>query len=85
MALVFCSSCDKETLNTEGSCQFCGQPLKYSIWSIKLRRNEAYGALLVISGGALLFLDQIKIIGLLLMALGIAWIVAGLIRPRVRW
>lgn len=82
MAMVFCSACDRETINTDRKCQFCGQPLKFSIWRRKLRRNEAYGVLLIIAGGALL-IDAIKAIGLLLMFCGIAWIVSGLIRPRV--
>jgi hypothetical protein len=83
MAMVFCSACSRETLNTEGKCQFCGQPLKFSIWKRKLRRNEAYGILLIITGAALLMAS--KAIGLILVFGGVAWIVSGLIRPRVRW
>jgi hypothetical protein len=68
MALSRCSECGRSSIDVDRKCQFCGRFLKISVWTRKLRRREAYGFLLIVTGSFLL--PQIKDIGIFLLVLG---------------
>jgi hypothetical protein len=70
------------TLSIHGTCQYCGHPLKVSIWKRKMRRREAYGILLIVAGFAVLSLNTLA--GVIGVLLGIAMLVYGFFIPRVR-
>ena len=82
MGMIHCSFCARETLDVESVCQFCGKRFKRAIWQRKLRRNEAYGALLTVAGVALL--GYVKPIAILLILSGIVLGASWFVRQRVR-
>ena len=82
MSLVVCGACKMNTLVVEGKCQHCGNPFKTTIWNRKLRKREAYGALIIVIGFSVITL--FKGIGFLLLLLGAGLIVYGFLQPRVR-
>jgi hypothetical protein len=70
------------TLVVEGKCQHCANPIKHTIWNRKLRRREAYGALVIVIGFAVI--RWFRGIGFLLLLLGAGLILYGFLKPRVR-
>jgi hypothetical protein len=84
MALMVCSACGKSTLSAEGHCQFCGHLLKsrFSLWTRKLRRKEAYGSLLLFSG--IFLFKSLEAPAILLLISGLTLIGYALFLPRVR-
>src|SRR5206468_1634187 len=81
MALIRCSFCGKASLNANQKCQYCGTALKSpGIWKRKLRRKEAYGFLLILTGS--LALAVMKAMGIPLVVLGIAMIAFSIFTPR---
>jgi hypothetical protein len=70
------------TLGSQGKCQYCGNPLKASIWKRKLRRWEAYGVVLVMLG--LATIQVVRWAGTLLFLMGIGMIAFSFFRPRLR-
>ena len=82
MALIRCFSCGKASLTGYRRCQFCGEVLRFNIWTRKLRRNEAYGFLFVFTG--ILLLMSLKSVGILALVLGLALASLTLFRHRVK-
>ena len=82
MTLIQCSTCRMNTLGRHGKCQYCGAPLKVSIWHRKMRKREAYAILLIVLSLGLIQLY--KLAGVALLFAGIGLIVVGLFKPRVR-
>lgn len=82
MGLVHCPFCEKETLTSDGVCQFCLKALKRPWYQRKLRRNEAYGVLLLVLGISLF--GYLKPVGMLLIAVGIVVGASWIVRSRVR-
>jgi hypothetical protein len=82
MAMIHCTFCGKESLNVDGRCQFCGHAVKVGILRRKLRKNEAYGAILIVAGIGLL--QVLKIAGIFLIVGGAGLIIPGLFRQRIR-
>jgi hypothetical protein len=81
MALIRCSFCGKASLNATQKCQFCGTLLKSpGIWKRKLRRKEAYGFLLLLTGSLILMV--LKAMGIPLVVLGIVLIAYSILTPR---
>ncbi len=81
MALIRCSACGRASIDVDRKCQFCGKFLKTSIWTRKLRRKEAYGFLLIITGSFLL--PQMKVIAILLLLLGFTVAAFSFVKRRV--
>jgi len=81
MALILCSGCGKASITVDRKCQFCGKALRFSIWTRKLRRNEAYGFLLLLTGT--LLLTTFKPLGILTLLSGLALLSLTLLKPRV--
>lgn len=81
MALIRCSNCERASLSSYSRCQFCGEVLRFNIWTRKLRRNEAYGFLFVFTGSLLLL--SMKSIGILALLLGV--LLSSLTLFRHRW
>ncbi|MCI0604289.1 hypothetical protein L0156_14925 [bacterium] len=82
MGLVHCSFCAKETLDVDGVCQFCGKILKRPFWQRRLRRNEAYGVLIIVVGIALF--GYMKPLGILLIVAGIVLGASWLFKRRIQ-
>jgi len=83
MALVLCPACRTNTLIHDGKCQHCGSPVKIPIWKRKMRRREAYGLLLVVTGiGAF---PLYKGIGAIVFLAGAGLIAYSFFVPRVRF
>ena len=69
------------TLISQGKCQYCGNPLKVSIWKRKVRKREAYGILLIVIGvGAI---QLIRSAGIIVLLIGLGLIGYGFLKPRV--
>jgi hypothetical protein len=81
MALIRCSECGRASIDVDRKCQFCGVFLKISIWTRKLRRKEAYGFLLIVTGSFLL--PQIKDIGIFSLLLGFTVAGSSFLKRRV--
>jgi hypothetical protein len=80
MALILCSACGRASIDVDRKCQFCGKSLKISLWTRKLRRKEAYGLLLIVTGSFLIPL--IKSIGIFVFLLGFTLIGCGVLIKR---
>ena len=80
MALIRCFNCGKASLTAYRRCQFCGEVLRFNIWTRKLRRNEAYGFLFVFAGCLLLM--SMKVVGILALFLGVTLSCLTLFRSR---
>jgi thiol:disulfide interchange protein len=83
MALIYCSGCGRGSIEENGKCQFCGNALKFSPWTRKLRRKEAYGFLLVCTGCFLL--ATLKTTALLTLLSGFTMIAFSVFKPRLQF